>query len=256
MKSYAKFDARRPRRHRLQAGSDPAATATAPYAERDPAMRVSQTVRSRRVRSRRVPRNHAEAVPFVTQFLRARSARRLRARRVRRLVRHVEPWSVLKISIFLYSCMWGVLLLVGVILWKLASESGLITNMEKFITKLGALESFTFHGDLIFRVAFAVGLIIVLALTVFTVLCAVLFNLISDITGGVRFTVVEEETARPMVRKTGKRGRVIMPAPSSGSNPNADAGVVPGVASTDTGVASAGVGVGSADVVSSSVSTY
>lgn len=208
MKSYAKFGARR-----RQASSDSAAPA--------------------------VLRNSAApTVSFVTQFLRSRSARRLRARRVRRLVRHVEPWSILKVSIFLYSCMWCVLLLVGVILWKLASESGLITNMEKFITKLGALESFTFHGDLIFRVAVATGLIIVLALTVFTVLCAVLFNLISDITGGVRFTVVEEETARPMVRKTGKRGRVIMSAPRLGANPNASAGV--GVAST--GVPSSGVG--------------
>ena len=34
------------------------------------------------------------------------------------------------------------------------------------------------------------------AATGFTVLLAVLFNLISDLTGGVRVTVVEEETAR------------------------------------------------------------
>jgi hypothetical protein len=47
--------------------------------------------------------------------------------------------------------------------------------------------------------AYAVGgLVMVVAATGFTVLLAVLFNLISDLTGGVRVTVVEEETARPI----------------------------------------------------------
>jgi hypothetical protein len=45
--------------------------------------------------------------------------------------------------------------------------------------------------------AYAVGgLVMVVAATGFTVLLAVLFNLISDLTGGVRVTVVEEESAR------------------------------------------------------------
>ena len=34
-----------------------------------------------------------------------RTAGRLRARKVRRLVRHVEPWSVLKIALIFYFCL-------------------------------------------------------------------------------------------------------------------------------------------------------
>ena len=141
----------------------------------------------------------------VKQMLGARAAKRLRARRVRRLVRHVEPWSVLKLSLVLYICFWAVLLFVGVTLWQVAVNTGLVANIETFVTELGALESFKIHGDQIFQIAVAGGLLLVVALTGLTVLGSVLFNLISDVTGGVRFTVVEEETARPRARRTQAR---------------------------------------------------
>jgi len=41
----------------------------------------------------------------------------------------------------------------------------------------------------------------VLIETGFTVLATVLFNLISDLIGGVRITVIQEETARPNDRE-------------------------------------------------------
>ncbi len=130
-----------------------------------------------------------------------RTAGRLRARKVRRLVRHVEPWSVLKISLIFYFCLWVILLIAGVMLWNLAISSGTIDNVEKFVTELFALESFSFNPDQIFRASAIGGLVLVVAGAGFTVLMAVLFNLISDITGGIRFTVVEEETARPRPKR-------------------------------------------------------
>ena len=130
-----------------------------------------------------------------------RTAGRLRARKVRRLVRHVEPWSVLKVALIFYFCLWVILLIAGVMLWSLAVSSGTVDNIETFITELFALESFTFNADQIFRASAIGGLVLVVAGAGFTVLMAVLFNLISDITGGVRFTVVEEETARPRPKR-------------------------------------------------------
>jgi len=130
-----------------------------------------------------------------------RTAGKLRARKVRRLVRHVEPWSVLKISLIFYFCLWVIMLIAGVILWNLAVSSGTVDNIEKFVTELFALESFTFNADQIFRASAIGGLVLVVAGSGFTVLMAVLFNLISDVTGGVRFTVVEEETARPRPKR-------------------------------------------------------
>lgn len=160
-----------------------------------------------------------------------RTAGRLRARKVRRLVRHVEPWSVLKVALIFYFCLWVILLIAGVILWRLAVSSGTVDNIETFVTELFALESFTFNADQIFRASAIGGLVLVVAGAGFTVLMAVLFNLISDLTGGVRFTVVEEETARPRPKRLRPRRGVVsriagtsgpsepQPAPVPGSVP-------------------------------------
>ncbi|NCG37610.1 MAG: hypothetical protein GWP48_08835 [Actinobacteria bacterium] len=149
-------------------------------------------------------------------FFDKRTAGRLRARKVRRLVRHVEPWSVLKISLIFYFCLWVILLIAGVMLWNLAVSSGTVDNIETFVTELFALESFTFNADQIFRASSIGGLVLVVAGAGFTVLMAVLFNLISDVTGGMRFTVVEEETARPRPKRIRpRRSRLVrQPEPS------------------------------------------
>ena len=146
-----------------------------------------------------------------------RTAGRLRARKVRRLVRHVEPWSVLKVSLIFYFCLWVILLIAGVILWSFAVGSGTVDNLENFIQELFALESFEFNADEIFQASAIGGLVLVVAGSGFTVLMAVLFNLISDITGGVRFTVVEEETARPRPKRT--RPRHGVPVTMAGATP-------------------------------------
>ena len=153
-----------------------------------------------------------------------RTAGRLRARKVRRLVRHVEPWSVLKVALIFYFCLWVILLIAGVMLWSLAVSSGTVDNIETFITELFALESFTFNADQMFRASAIGGLVLVVAGAGFTVLMAVLFNLISDITGGVRFTVVEEETARPRPKRLRPR-RGMRP---TGQPPGAVPGTVSG----------------------------
>lgn len=141
----------------------------------------------------------------LAAFLQHRTASRLRARRVRRLVRHIEPWSVLKMSLIFYFCLWVILLIAGVILWRFAVTAGTVENFENFIEELFALETFIFNPDQIFRVSALGGLVMVVAGSGFTVLMAVLFNLISDLVGGVRMTVVEEETARPRPKRTRPR---------------------------------------------------
>lgn len=124
--------------------------------------------------------------------------RRLRARKVRRLVRHIEPWSVLKVGLLFNFCMWVVTMVAGVLLWNAAQTSGVITDIEQFAEELFALEDFALEGEQIFEAVALGGLVLAVALTGFLVLIAILLNLISDLTGGIRVTVVEEETARPI----------------------------------------------------------
>ena len=171
------------------------------------------------------PRPRPAPRTAVGRAYRTRVNRRLRARRVRRLVRHVEPWSVLKVSLILYFCAWAIMLFVGVTLWNLAVNSGLVADVEGFVVELFALESFKINADQIFRIAAVGGLVLVLAASGLTVLGAVLFNLISDVTGGVRLTVVEEETARPRPRRARRRVLVAAPpADQSSGQPQSTAG--------------------------------
>lgn len=121
------------------------------------------------------------------------------ARRVRRVIRRVDPWSVLRFSLVFYACMLVVGMVAGFVLWAAASTTGLIDNIERFFEELFALESFTINGGLIFRSTLIGGLVLVLLGTGANVLMSVLYNLTSDVVGGVEVTVLEEQPARSPV---------------------------------------------------------
>jgi hypothetical protein len=132
---------------------------------------------------------------------------RMRARKVRRVVRHVDPWSVLKLSLIFYFCLFLIVMVAGVILWNIASHAGTIDDVQNLFKDLGLFETFSFEGGKIFRAASLAGGILVITGTGLNVLLSVLFNLISDLVGGIRVTVIEEETARPVIMAEPKAGR-------------------------------------------------
>jgi hypothetical protein len=154
---------------------------------------------------------------------------RLQARRVRRIVRHIEPWSVLKISIIFYLCLWVILMIAGVMLWGAAESAGAIEKIENFIRELFALEEFTIDAERIFRGVALSGFVLVIAGTAFNVLLAVLFNLISDLTGGLRITVIEEESARFRPRRNSRPSQQVRrQAAKASSTPTDPSGPSPG----------------------------
>lgn len=126
---------------------------------------------------------------------RRRAAKR-EARRVRRVLYGFELWSVLKVSILFYLCAWGVFLLAGAILWNVANSQGYVERFENFILEIFNYETFTINGDELFRWYLWLGLFSVLVLTALTVVLCLLYNLISILVGGIRVTLVEEETVR------------------------------------------------------------
>lgn len=123
---------------------------------------------------------------------------KLEARRVRRIIRHVEPWSVLKISIFFYASMWLILNLAGVLLWSFAESSGTLASVEDLIKELFTLdpEQEFWQGGIIFRAYSLATAIICITGVAASVLMCVVHNLLSDLVGGIRLTVIEEESAR------------------------------------------------------------
>lgn len=125
----------------------------------------------------------------------------LRARRVHRVVRRVDPWSVLKLSLLFYFCVWLMFTIAAVLIWGVAVGSGTVESLENFIATLLAFEEFSFNADQIFRLFAMGGLIMVFLFTALSAILAVLFNLISDLIGGIRVTVIEEETTRRIIRR-------------------------------------------------------
>lgn len=138
-------------------------------------------------------------VADVLQRLGVRARGQLRARKVQRIVRRVDPWSVLKLSLIFYFCVWLMVVVSGVLLWGAAVGSGTISSLESFIAEFLAFEEFSFNGDQLFQIFALGGLIGVFVATAATAVLAVLFNLIADLTGGIRFTVIEEESARRII---------------------------------------------------------
>jgi len=117
------------------------------------------------------------------------------------VVRKIDTWTVLRLAILFWLSMLLVLLVAGVLLWAVASAAGVFPNITKFMASLG-FEKFRFHGGVIFRASALAGVVLVLLGTGATVLMAVLYNLISDVVGGVEFVVLEEEPApRPVATR-------------------------------------------------------
>ena len=113
-------------------------------------------------------------------------------RRVRRVVRKIDTWSVLKVSALFFLSLVLVLLIAGVILWAGGSVVGAIDGVEKFMRAIG-FEDFQFIGTQLLRGFTAAGLVFVLLGTGLSVLVAVIYNLISDLVGGIELQVLEED---------------------------------------------------------------
>jgi hypothetical protein len=134
----------------------------------------------------RPPSRRSDARPRVVQ-----------GRRTRRVVRKIDVWTVLKMSILFYLCVLLVFIVAGVVLWNIAQAFDVIHSVEKFISSILDLQKFTVHPGVVLQSALLGGGILVLLGTGANVLAALLYNLISDVVGGVQFIVLEETAPLP-----------------------------------------------------------
>ena len=118
-----------------------------------------------------------------------------RGRRVKRIVRRVELWSVLKLALIFFLCMYVVGLVTVAVLWGFANSAGLVDNFESFANEVG-WENWQFDGEEMFRQAAVIGAVLVVAATLLSVLATALLNVISELTGGIRLVVIEEDVTR------------------------------------------------------------
>jgi hypothetical protein len=132
------------------------------------------------------------------------SARAPRVRRVTRVIREIDPWSAFKVGLAFHLVVYFTVLIASVLLWSVASATGTIDNIERFLMSFG-WESFQFHGWTLLLNEILLGLLLVALLTIVWVLGATMFNLITDLVGGIRVSVLEDEVLVSTVEGDGKR---------------------------------------------------
>lgn len=122
--------------------------------------------------------------------------------RVRRIVRRVDPWTVLKVSFIVYLVAALAFMLASVMFWEVVERSGIPQRITEFLVQITLLE----EGEEPFsNTEQFVRLSAVLAVTWavlscgLTTLAAVTYNLVADVVGGVEVVLLEENVVPVMV---------------------------------------------------------
>lgn len=131
-------------------------------------------------------------VPAAARSGRARKREYVPARRVRRTIRRIDPVSLAKLALVFNLCFLAMVLVAGIIIWTVASASGSIDNIESFVADIG-FDDFQLRGGQLLRGIAVGGFVLALAGAFFAFILGVLFNLLSDLVGGIRVTMVEPD---------------------------------------------------------------
>jgi len=132
-------------------------------------------------------------------------------RRTTRIVRHIDPWSVFRVTMVFHFVLYLTLLLTGVLLWNVANATGTVDNVERFMESFG-WDTFQFKGGELFHQAWVLGLFVVVGVTGLAILAVTTFNLITDLVGGIRVTILE---GKPEAKKSPKPARRAQQSPTS-----------------------------------------
>lgn len=119
------------------------------------------------------------------------------ARRTRVVLKKVSPWSVFKFSLIFYFCLMLVLLLGLTILYNILGAFGVLDSVGDLFSDFGfgdvEGDGFQFNGGWLFTRAFAVGVVMVVFWSLVKLLVTFMYNLISDLVGGVEVTLTERK---------------------------------------------------------------
>ena len=174
-----------------------------------------------------------------------------RGLRVNQRLWSISPWSVFKVSALFYLCLALIVVVAGTLLYNAGRSVGTIDQFESFVTRMGAygecvptaevpkdavfetddkcdegevlVGGFAVDDGTLFRAAAIGAGILVVAGSIGNVLLTVLLNLLNELTGGVRHTIIREPVPRPSGpgpgHQSGARRRAAMAAgrPASGS---------------------------------------
>jgi hypothetical protein len=121
--------------------------------------------------------------------------------RVRRVVRKIDPWTVLKVSLVFNAVMALVTVLGTVVFWSVFVNAGIPERINELAVTIGIENGITLDGPVYFRIVVLLAVVGTVLMTGLFTLGAVVYNLISDLVGGVELVVLEESAPRPSSRK-------------------------------------------------------
>lgn len=121
-------------------------------------------------------------------------------RRVRRIIRKIDPWTALKVSLVFYIVLALAIVLSLIILWAIIDSVGIPDRLDSFLNRLGLFEQTSFipTDETLLRLAVFAGIAWTVIMTALTTLGAIMYNLVSDVVGGLEVTVLEESTVVPV----------------------------------------------------------
>ncbi len=119
--------------------------------------------------------------------------KRAAPRRVRRTVRHVDAFSVLKLSGFFYAIFLLIWLGIVAILYSIVESMGVFDAAEDLGRALVLYEEVDITLGVVEKWALLIGLIVSVLGTLVNTLLAILYNVASDLFGGLELTFVERD---------------------------------------------------------------
>jgi hypothetical protein len=119
--------------------------------------------------------------------------RRPGARRIKRTIKHVDPMSVLKVSLVYYAVFLILWLIFAAIVYWILNSIGVFDSIEKIANGFAFDVKLNITLFYIEKWAFLIGLTFLVIAAIVNVFLAFLYNVASDLVGGIDVTFVERD---------------------------------------------------------------
>jgi transmembrane protein DUF3566 len=105
-------------------------------------------------------------------------------------LRRLDPWTILKLSVVFYTVVLLLVMLLLTLFWAFLNATGAVETVVGFANE--AQLNVTYNAAQIARAIFLLGLLGVVALSGINVFFCFLYNLVADLTGGLRLTLDDD----------------------------------------------------------------
>jgi preprotein translocase subunit SecY len=141
-------------------------------------------------------------------------------RRVRRIIRKIDSWTVFKVSAIFWAVVGLALTLGFVMFWSVIQASGIPDKLVETLVGIGLLDQGTNpfgDSERFLRIAIFGSITVSVIAIGLTTLASVMYNLISDVVGGVEIVMLEETLTTPAATPKPYQTPRSRPAPNGSS---------------------------------------